>query len=196
MRISPLPRRSGLFLLLSLLSGVSAAASPPPVPEGSLYQIETTWRDDAGRDIRLADLRGKARVLVMFFSHCDNICPMLTGQLKAMERELSPGLRARTGFVLVTLDPENDDAAALADYRRRMGFDPGAWTLLRGSDDDTRELANLLGVNYRPKKDDGQIDHDGLIVVLDTEGRIVSKTRGIRDRKAFVKSLEQAARRK
>jgi protein SCO1/2 len=167
------------------------AAPPPALPGNSLYQLESVWKSDDGREMMLAELRGKARVLSMFFSGCDNICPMLTGQLKTLERGMPESLRARVGFVLVTLDPGGDDVETLADYRKRMGFSASNWILLRGSSDDTRELANLLGVTYMPKRDNGQIDHNGLIVVLDAEGRIVEKFSGITDRKAFLALLRK-----
>lgn len=93
----------------------------------------------------------------------------------------------------MTLDPESDDAESLADHRRRMGYSRQNWILLRGKSEDTRELANILGVTYMPKKDDGQIDHNGVIVILDAQGRIVEKTSSITDRGAFLKKLEKAA---
>jgi len=191
-------RAAWRLLLLSCLAPAALVAaesgSPAPLPDNSLYHLETVWTTDEGSSLRLAELQGTPRVLTMFFSRCDDICPMLTGQLKLLERELPPALRARTGFVLVTLDPESDDAESLADYRRRMGYPRDSWTLLRGKADDTRELANLLGVTYMPKREDGQIDHNGVIVILDAQGRIVEKTSTITDRAAFIEKLKKAAR--
>jgi protein SCO1/2 len=187
-----------LPVLALVMAGFSptftAAPSATSLPDHSLYHLETVWTNDTGKPFRLVELQGKARVLTMFFSRCDDICPMLTGQLKLLERELSASLRQRSGFVLVTLDPESDDAESLADHRRRMGYSRDNWILLRGRADDTRELANILGVTYMPKKEDGQIDHNGLIVILDAQGRIVEKTSSITDRAAFLKKLEKAAR--
>lgn len=183
-----------IFHFVLVFSFTSAFASPPPpLPDNSLYQLESSWRDDAGKVVRLADLRGKPRVLAMFFSHCDNVCPMITGQLVKLEREMPASLREKTGFVLVTLDPEGDDPAALADYRKRMNLAPERWTLLRGGADDTRELANLLGVTYKPKQNDGQIDHDGLIILLNKDGVVVEKTTEIGDRKRYLELLEKTA---
>lgn len=191
------PARPGPFRISHfafLISALSALAAPPPLPANSLYQLETAWTQDDGTLLRLADLRGKPRVLTMFFSRCDNVCPMLAGQLKTLEREMPADLRRRVGFVLVTLDPEDDDAETLAEYRRRMDLASDRWTLLRGGPDDTRELAHLLGVAYMPKKADGQIDHNGIIAILDAEGRIIETTPGIEDRKAFLKLLEKASK--
>lgn len=183
----------GLSALPFFASFAHAETPAASLPQNSLYHLETVWTTDDNKPFRLAEMRGKTRILTMFFSRCDDICPMLTGQLKLLERELSPSLRARSGFVLVTLDPESDDAESLADHRRRMGYSRQNWILLRGKSEDTRELANILGVTYMPKKDDGQIDHNGVIVILDAQGRIVEKTSSITDRGAFLKKLEKAA---
>ncbi len=196
---TPHPRRAVLRALVTLAlpflaSAAGAASAPSSLPDNSLYHLESLWTTDDHQSFRLEELRGKTRILTMFFSRCDEICPMLTGQLKLLEREMSPALRARTGFVLVTLDPEADDAESLADHRRRMGYSRDNWILLRGKPDDTRQLANLVGVTYMPKKQDGQIDHDGVIIILDTQGRIVEKTSSITDRAAFLKKLEKAAK--
>jgi protein SCO1 len=182
------------FLLAALFLPTPLLAAPPPLPDNSLYHLESQWTRDDGQTMRLAELRGKTRVLSMFFSQCDNICPMLTGQLKLLDRELPADLRNRIGFVLITIDPEGDDAETLAEHRKRMAFPAENWILLQGRGDDTRELANLLGVTYKPKKNDGQIDHNGLIVVLDAEGRIVEKTSGIKDRKAFLALLQKTVK--
>ncbi|MCD6023678.1 MAG: hypothetical protein K0Q91_594 [Fibrobacteria bacterium] len=189
MRI-PLPV---LGAFLASLVSAFAAPSSPPLPRNSLYQLESSWKLDDGRQMRLVELRGKPRVMALFFSRCDDVCPMLTGQLKALEGEMPADLRERTGFVLITLDPAGDDTTSLRGYRRRMNLSKKHWLLARGSADDTRELANLLGVTYQPKKNDGQIDHNGLVVLLDKEGRIVKKFTGITDRKAFLALLRKTA---
>lgn len=185
------------FMLPALLAAgtpaILHAQATSPLPGNSLYHLESIWTDDEGTELHLSALRGKPRVMTMFFSRCDNICPMLTGQLKGVEREMPAELRAGIGFVLVTLDSRDDDAKSLADYRRRMDLSRDHWLLLRGNPDDTRELANLLGVTYMPKKEDGQMDHNGLIVILDADGRVVEKADGIADREAFLATLRNVA---
>jgi protein SCO1/2 len=189
----PMPALS-LLLSCALFPALPSQADParqPHLPENSLYQLESIWKRDNGKEMRLRELRGRTRVFTLFFSHCDNICPNITGQLKALEREMPADLHARVGFVMVTLDPEADDVETLSAHRKRMGYSPKNWILLRGKPDDTRELANLLGVTYMPKNEDGQIDHNGLIVVIDSEGRIVEKFSGITDHKAFMTLLKK-----
>lgn len=177
-------------LLCTALLPAPAPAEPAALPENSLYRVASVWRDDGGSPTTLASLRGKPRIFSMFFSRCDNICPMLMGQLKGLEREMPPALRRRVGFVLVSLDTESDDSQSLQAYRKSMNLAPDFWTLLRGGKDDTRELAMLLGVQYASKQEDGQIPHTGVIALLDSEGVLIHQTPSITDRKDFYRRLE------
>lgn len=177
------------FLVAGSLAAASAAA-PQPLPDSSLYQLHSSWMTDRGGVVRLESLRGKPRLLTLFFSRCESVCPMLLGQLKSLESELPESLRRDIGFVAVTFDVQRDSVAALRDFRSRMGFSEERWQILRGNADDTRELALLLGVEYQPGGR-GQIDHNGLIALLDREGRVVKKVSGIEDRPAFIAEMRK-----
>jgi len=179
-----------LLTLLGFCSAYSLPRAPANLPDSSLYQLDSPWKRDDGKTMKLAELSGQVRILTMFFSHCSNICPMIVGQLKTLEQNFPPAMRDRVSFVLVTLDAENDQDSALAQYRREMNLPADRWILLHGSQDDTRALANLLGVQYTPKKEDGQIQHTGLITILDREGRVREQTPGITDRTQFLKRLQ------
>ena len=52
------------------------------------------------------------------------------------------------------------------------------WTLLRGSPDDTLELAALLGVKFK-REAGGQFAHSNLITVLDERGEIIQQVVGL-----------------
>jgi protein SCO1/2 len=178
-----------------LAARVHGAAAPAaaPLPDSSLYQLGSEWTTDAGARIRLESLRGKIRVLTLFFGHCESSCPMVLGSLKAMEAALPADWGAKGGIVLVSLDPERDDAESLADYRRRMDLDPERWTLLKGNLEDTRELAMALGVAYRKSRDNGGMDHNAVVVVLDGEGRILKRHEGVAEGRALSEEFRAAA---
>src|SRR6185369_11208875 len=93
------PRRDGMNR--SLKTGLSAmclsfsfllpdiyGAAGAPLPDSSLYQLKSEWATDAGARIRLESLRGKPRVLTLFFGHCESSCPMVLASLKIMESYL------------------------------------------------------------------------------------------------------------
>lgn len=186
--------------LLAVLAGcvaealaVENGAGSHALPEGSLYQVDSRWQRDVGGTMKLEDLRGKVRVVSMFFGGCDNLCPMLLAQLKSVEQGMPASLREKVGFVLVTMDSKDDTLAALRAFRMKSGLSADHWTLLRGTADDTRELASLLGVRYAPKMDGGQMGHTGLIAILDREGRMISHVPSITDPGAFSEDLSRAA---
>lgn len=166
---------------------------PPGLPVGSLYLLRSEWQDDAARRQMLAAFRGKARILTLFFSHCESTCPMVIGTLKGLAAALPKGWEARAGVVLATMDPGRDGVSALADFRRRMSFPAEGYALLRGGEDDTRELAMALGAAYRKSEANGGIEHEAVIAVLDREGRIVRRYDGSADAATLARELMAAA---
>lgn len=171
-------------VLLAGRGAMAADAGIPPAPAkspaldpASMYQLDSTWtRADGGR-MALAELRGKVRVLAIFYSSCQYACPIIVGRMKAVQAALPENLRNNAGFVLVSMDPAHDDPARLRDYAKRMELS-GDWILLHGDDDEVRELAALLNFRYRQEKDGG-FSHSNMITVLDREGRVAHQSIGL-----------------
>src|SRR5271157_1811391 len=85
--VRPIPMTTRLALILALIAPVGAAAgaaetakpccaedtklvAPIARPPGrSVYQIDSTWTDDAGRQAKLSSLQGGPVVLAMFFTN-------------------------------------------------------------------------------------------------------------------------------
>ena len=80
--------------------------------------------------------------------------------------------------MLVTFDPERDTVERLRTLATERSMPTPRWTLLRASDDATRELAIALGVQYR-RVADGQFAHSALMTLLDAEGRISTQREGL-----------------
>lgn len=192
MAISRMPAAS-LVLAAALLAGAAGAetpaAQPPPVPkhaveepgkpidDASIYQLDSTWTRADGGKVQLSSLRGKVRVLAIFYSSCEYACPIIVGRMKSVQEKLAEAKVDSAGFVLVSMDPGRDDPKRLREYAERMGLQ-GDWTLLQGSDGDVRELAALLGFRYRMEKDGG-FAHSNMMTVLDREGRIAFRAVGL-----------------
>jgi protein SCO1/2 len=151
----------------------------------SLYLLDSIWTSDVGREIKLGTLRGRPQVVVMFFTHCEYACPILVGELKAIEGKLSPELLGKVDFLLVSIDAKRDTPAELAAFREKRQLAPERWTLLRGGGDDVRELAALLGVNYAEDAR-GQFAHSNLITLLNAEGEIAFQQAGLKQDPALL----------
>lgn len=195
-----------LLLLGSLAVGAGGAAPythahtlaaelpPGAVSATSLYQVTSVWTTASEQTLALSALQGKVRVLVMHYTSCEYACPILISLLQSIAAALEPAIQAQVGFVAVTFDPAHDTPAVLRAYGAKMGLDPAHWLLLRGTPDDTLELAILLGVQYRPEPQGG-FAHSNLLTVLNKRGEIVHRHVGLQqsiaDTLAVIRRLAQ-----
>ena len=160
----------------------------------SLYLLDSTWTSDVGRQIKLGALRGRPQIVALFFTHCEYACPILVGELKAIEGRLPPEVLGKVDFLLVSIDSKRDTPAELATFREKRQLARERWSLLRGGADDVRELAALLGVNYAEDAR-GQFAHTNLITLLNAEGEIAFQHAGLRqDPAPLIAAIEKAAR--
>lgn len=139
----------------------------------SLYQLESEWQTQTGTKVKLGAFGGKPLVLAMVYASCKNACPRIIADMKRIQAEAGKG----TQFALVSIDPEVDTPARLAELARKSKLDD-QWLLLRGTPDDVLELAALLGVKYR-KISAKDYAHTNLISVLDAKGEIAHRQQGL-----------------
>ena len=176
--------RSSPAAIVSPSTNASPVAAVPSqldagaLPEKSVYQIDSTWTTDTGQPFKLATLRGRPQILAMFFTSCQNACPITVSDMKRIEAALPEALRPHVGFTLVSFDPERDTTAALHAYRLRRDLDPNRWTLLRGELADVTKLAARIGMKYKYGAR-GQFSHSNIITVLSPDGEIVRQQIGL-----------------
>lgn len=167
--------RLALVAVLFLALGAGARAAPTPLPRDSIYQLAAPLTDQSGRALMLADKRGRAQVVVMFYTSCKFICPTIIDTVLDLDRRLTPAERARMGVLMISLDPVRDDVSALKSTADKRQLDLARWTLAQPRAADLRAIAGVLGVRFRPL-DDGEINHTGVLVLLDAEGRVVARS--------------------
>ena len=148
-----------------------------PISDRSLYQIDSSWTNDAGASLKLSSLAGRPLVVTMFFAKCEYACPLLVYDMKRVEAAVPGNLRTNVGFVLVSFDTERDTPAVLAAYRKSHEL-PANWILLRGGPDDVLELAALLGVKFK-KDARGQFNHSNMLTVLNAGGEVAHQQVGL-----------------
>ncbi len=160
-------RSAALQMLLALWTCSAAVASP--LPNDSLYQLDAQLTAHDARDSKLADRRGRPQLVAMFYTSCKFVCPLIIDSVKGVEHVLTPAERADIDFLLISIDPERDDVAALASVagKRKLGTH---WTLARTEERNVRKLAALLGVRYRALAD-GEFNHTSTLYLLDADGR-------------------------
>ncbi len=144
----------------------------------SIFHLTGTWQTQGGSPFSLSDLRGKPAIVVMLYTSCTTACPLLINDARRLEQALPEDLRGDMQIVLASIDPQVDTPERLAEFAGKMRLDTDRWTLLHGQSGDVRELAAVLGVQYR-RNADGSYTHSNLITVLDAEGRIVHRVEGL-----------------
>lgn len=171
----------------------AAAADPKPLPGNSVYQYQATLTDQSGRPVAWRGLRGKPRLVAMFYSNCPYMCPLIIEAGKGIDHALTPAERARLGVTMVSLDPKRDTPAALKALAAKRKVDP-RWQLLQPRPQDLRALAGLLQVRYRALAD-GEFNHTSAWILLDAEGRELARTEamGPRPDPQFLAAVRKAA---
>jgi protein SCO1/2 len=129
----------------------------------------------------------------MFYASCPVACPLIVDTLRNLNAALTPAQRAQVDVLLISMDPDRDSPAALAELARERRITDRRWTLARTSVGETRKLAAMLGIQYR-KLDTGSFDHSSVLVLLDAQGRVLARSQklGTPD-PAFLAQVRKAA---
>ena len=170
--------------------GRPLAQTPMPLPSESIYYLESQWSDQNGQELQLRSLKGKAQVIAMIYGRCEGACPRIIEELRQVEKLLAEKSSEEAGFVLVTMDPEVDSSEQLRALAKEYGLGP-RWRLLRGSSEQTRELAAALGVKYK-KISETDFAHSNTITVLSSAGIVVHQKQDLGGVEKSAHALEEA----
>ncbi|HXZ44509.1 MAG TPA: SCO family protein [Syntrophobacteria bacterium] len=95
---------------------------------GTLPDFSLTER--SGRNVTLADLRGKVWIANFIYTHCTDTCPLQSARIAKLQDDFVSEWDLR--FVSITVDPMRDTPKVLAQYAARFGADPERWLFLTG----------------------------------------------------------------
>ena len=155
---------SGLGTGASASPGPSTYAYAEPVPAPAL---ELTDQD--GQPFRLAGLAGRPVLVFFGYTHCPDVCPATVGHVNEVLAEVGPGPR----IVFVSVDPERDDVAAMANYMRYL---PDEYLGLSGTPDEISRNTAGWGVKYAriDQQSDGgyAMAHTADLFLVDAQGRL------------------------
>jgi len=166
-----------VLVLAALLGGCDKLATKPPSFQntdltGLDYAKDFVLTDHSGKQRRLADYRGKVVVLFFGFTHCPDVCPTTMAEMAGVMKELGPAADG-VQVLFVTLDPERDTQALLAEYV--PAFDK-RFVGLRGDAAATARTAKDFKVFYAkvPGSEPGSytFDHTAGSYVFDREGKL------------------------
>lgn len=184
-------KRLACLLLVTLAAGASAN----PLPDDSVYHVDSVWTAEDGRETQISELQGKVQVVSFVYTYCEHTCPTIIARLKSIESKLSDAAREHVQFTLVSLDPERDTPDVLRAYMDDRNLDTRGWAMLNGAPHDVRQLSALFGVRYRPMGS-SDIAHSNMITVLDGGGVIRYQMKGLTEAPdATVQAIEDVVAR-
>ncbi len=186
--IRRVPRRSAIFtvivvgFLIGALTGVtmlflSQPQGPARVQTSGKALVGGPFKliDQSGKDVTDRDFRGRHMLVFFGFTHCPDICP---AELQVMSAALDQlGDEAHKVVpIFITLDPERDTQAAIADYVKHFGSN---FVGLTGSPEAVAAAAKAYRVAYAKVEIQGAadgytVDHSALVYLMDPDGEYVT----------------------
>lgn len=148
---------------------VNTTVMSPPEPAAGF-----TLTDQFGATHSLSDFRGKPVALTFIYTHCTDVCPIISASLH--QAYLKLGNRAQdVAIVAVTVDPERDDVAQLRAFSDRLGL-TNEWSFFTGTRAQLQSVWAAYGVGAQvfPGSANApeRIEHSAPIYLIDKEGQI------------------------
>jgi protein SCO1 len=174
-------RRALLLLTVVLLAagcGSSAAKvveMQPPAKRtfagGELTPPRTapplSLHDASGRQFTLSGQRGRYSLVTFIYTHCPDVCPLITSNLNTVLRTLGP--KANVEVLAVSVDPKGDTPAAVHAYEKAKHLEP-AFHYLIGTRAQLRQVWaawHVLAVDQKPDV----VDHVAYTALVDPTGK-------------------------
>ena len=170
-----------LLLLISMLSSCGkkeTEVKEKPISDLSIFNLPSKWTNQDGKNIEMKDLKGKVLVMVMIYTSCKAACPRLVADMRNIESRLPGDVKENVQLVLVSIDPEVDTPKRLKSFSIENKMEGNQWLFLRSTEDNTREFAAVLAVNYK-KVSPMDFSHSNIISVFNTEGELVFQQEGL-----------------
>lgn len=163
-----------LVLLLVLTLG---ACSPGPVEWNGkdisdlMPPLEYQLVDETGNPTTAADYEGQVRLLFFGFTHCPDICPATLAHLRNALREVPEERRDEVTVLFVSVDPQRDTPAKLAEYTEYFGPN---FVGMTGTEPALRELSQRYRTTFGYGEPDAEghydVSHSSAIYAFDREG--------------------------
>jgi protein SCO1/2 len=181
--------RVALVVLVAILSSslyAQRASDPAPLPGkvsiaqklNSQIPLDLQFRNENGRVVRLRELFGKGRPVLLNFVYfrCPMLCPMTLEGTTTSLTQLKYDIGEEFDVITVSIDPRDkaEDAAKMKEkYVRRYGrlaSAPG-WHFLTAHETAIKRLTEAVGFQYAYDSRTDQFAHGAALLVCTPDGR-------------------------
>jgi protein SCO1/2 len=167
-----------IIMLQSCKQKEKPAVKEKPISDLSIYNLPSKWTTQNNQNIELKDLKGNVLVMVMIYTTCKAACPRLVADMRNIESRLPKEIKKNVKLVLVSIDPETDTPKRLKDFSIENKMEGDQWLFLRSTEENTREFAAVLAVNYK-KISPMDFSHSNIISVFNADGELVYQQEGL-----------------
>jgi protein SCO1/2 len=148
-------------------SSYAGLALDPPKPAPPL-----ALKNYLGQSVNIAQDRGRAVLVTFLYTHCPDVCPLITSKLHTALAEMRKSERREVAILAVSVDPRGDTPSAVAEFlaAHRM---IGRMQYLIGSASVLGRVWAAWGVGSR--RDTGNpelVAHTALIYGISADGKI------------------------
>ncbi len=167
-----------LFISL-LVIGVSAGVFYLTVVRQSGVEVPDVMMETAyGEEYSFYnDSKDKVKLIEFIYTNCPDVCPTTTFRMTQLrdQFEKSGVFGKDIEFITITIDPKRDSQAVLKQYADTFKIKSGSgWRLLRGSEEDTKAVADSFGFMYRDPGN-GFLIHSSYTYLLDDKNRLIEQ---------------------
>lgn len=131
-------------------------------------------RNYLGERVDLAGYRGKAVFVTFLYTHCPDVCPLITSELHNALARMTPAERRKQQIIAVSVDPKRDTRAAVAEFVSAHAM-AGKMKYLIG---DTHELARVWeawNVGSEPDSVNPEfVAHSALVYGISASGKLTT----------------------
>ena len=149
-----------------------------PISDLSIYNLPSKWTNQNGQEIEMKELQGNVLVMVMIYTSCKAACPRLVADMRNIESRLPETIKGKVKMILVSIDPETDTPKRLKEFAIANKMDNNQWEFLRSTEENTREFAAVLAVNYK-KIAPLDFSHSNIISVFNADGELTFQQEGL-----------------
>jgi protein SCO1/2 len=164
--------------LVSVTNLTEQKQATKEISDMSVFNLTSTWTNQNNETVHLKDLKGDVLVMVMIYTSCKAACPRLVADMRNIEARLPESTKGKVKMVFVSIDPNTDTPERLKAFAKENLMDQDPWEFLRSTEDNTREFAAVLAVNYK-KISPMDFSHSNIISVFNAEGEMVFQQEGL-----------------
>jgi protein SCO1 len=123
--------------------------------------------DQSGKQISLAQFKGKPVVLTFMYTHCPDICPLTAEHLHSTMLKLGSDAKD-VAILAVSTDPKRDDQAAAIKFTQEHNMQD-YWHYLIGTNAQLSPIWSSYGVDAQQQQ--MMVSHSYAIFVIDKQGK-------------------------